>query len=218
MADIELFNNEIEYSNSGDIVADARLIINSAQTAAHHAINVALVRRNWLLGKRIAEEELGGSTRSELYGREVISMLAKELTKEYGKGYTRASLYQYVQFYRMFPEIVHSASRQSRPLLTWTHYRELLRVKNDRARAWYEQEAANQGWSVNALSRNISSQYCERMLSNHIEPAHSSEAPLGAATEKAERHLVKGKGLLTGFQRRFSFQRRFCHTSLRVSR
>jgi hypothetical protein len=87
---------------------------------------VALVVRNWLLGRRIAEEELGGDTRLELYGRKVVPMLAKELTATYGKGYTRTSLYQYVQFYRMFPEIVHAASGQSHVLLTWTHYRELL--------------------------------------------------------------------------------------------
>ena len=113
-------------------------------------------------------------------------MLAKELTQEYGKGYTKRNLYQYVQFYRLFPEIVNSTSAQSRILLTWTHYRELLRVKNDRARAWYEQEAANQGWSVKVLSRNISSQYCERMLSNHIEPAHANQVMAGPSHERAE--------------------------------
>ena len=187
MADIELINNGIEYGNSGDIVADAKRIIDSAQRAAHQAINIALVRRNWLLGKRIVEEELGGSTRSELYGREVVPMLAKELTREYGKGYSRASLYQYVQFYRMFPEIVQTATGQSSLRLSWSHYVELLRVKNDRARAWFEQEAAEQGWSVKVLSRNIDSQYCERMLSNQIEPTHSGEVALGEVAEKVER-------------------------------
>lgn len=63
-----------------------------------------------------------------------------------------------MQFCRVFPEIVHSSSGQSRVLLTWTHYRRLLRVKSDRTRAWYEQEAAGQGWSVRALSRSNPSQ------------------------------------------------------------
>ena len=76
---------------------------------------MALVVRNWLLGRRIAEEELGGDTRLELYGRKVVPMLAKELTATYGKGYTRTSLYQYVQFYRMFPEIPFAAVLGGRP-------------------------------------------------------------------------------------------------------
>lgn len=184
---MDAYNSEIEYLNSGDIVADAKVIIDSAQRVAHQAINVTLVQRNWLIGMRIVEEELAGETRSELYGRKVVPLLAKELTKEYGKGFTKRSLYQYAQFYRMFPEIVHSASAQSSVCLTWTHYRELLRVENAQARAWYEEEAAGQGWSVETLSRNISSQYCERMLSNHVEPAHSSAVVPSEAAEKAER-------------------------------
>ena len=120
--EIQQIGGSIEYGNTGDLIEDAKLIIDSAQRSAHQAVNVALVVRNWLLGRRIAEEELGGDTRLELYGRKVVPMLAKELTATYGKGYTRTSLYQYVQFYRMFPEIVHAASGQSRVLLAWTHY------------------------------------------------------------------------------------------------
>ncbi|MBQ9579398.1 MAG: DUF1016 family protein [Ottowia sp.] len=188
MGDIERYNGSIEYASSGDIVADAKLIIDSAQRVAHQAINITLIRRNWLLGRRIVEEELGGDTRTDLYGRKVVPMLARELTKEYGKGYTRTSLYQYAQFYRMFPEIVHVASGQSFARLTWTHYRELLRVQNPAARAWYEQEAANQGWNVETLSRNISSQYCERMLSNHVAlPEHKTAIVPSAAAARAER-------------------------------
>ncbi|MGI6221489.1 MAG: PDDEXK nuclease domain-containing protein [Coriobacteriales bacterium] len=187
MSNIECYESGIDYTNSGDIVADAKLIIDSAQRVAHQAVNITLIRRNWLLGRRIVEEELGDGTRSELYGRKVVSKLAEELTREYGKGYTRRSLYQYAQFYRMFPEIVQMSPAQSIPRLSWSHYVELLRVKNDRARAWYEQEAAGQGWSVEVLSRNISSQYCERMLSNQVEPPHEKAAVPSAEAERAER-------------------------------
>lgn len=187
MSDIERFEGGIEYVNSGDIVSDAKNIIESAQKTAHQAINLTLVRRNWLLGRRIVEEEIGGKARSELYGHGVVESLANELRKEYGKGYTRRSLYQYAQFYRMYPKIVQTASAQSFPRLSWSHYVELLRVRDDRARAWYEQEAAEQGWSVEALSRNISTQYCERMLSNHVEPTHKDAIVPSAAAEKAER-------------------------------
>lgn len=83
----------------------------------------------------------------------------------------------------MFPEIVHVTSGQSRILLTWTHYRKLLRVEDPEVHAWYEREAADQGWNVGVLSRNISSQYCEHMLSNHVEPPHGKAiVPSAAAT------------------------------------
>ena len=73
------------------------------------------------------------------------------------------------------------------PRLSWTHYVELLRVKNVEARSWYEREAANQGWSVKTLSRNISSQYCERMLVRHIEPVHGEVHTLSTSSERAQR-------------------------------
>ena len=44
------------------------------------------MQKNWLIGYRIAEEELGGDERSE-YGVEVIKKISKELTQRYGKGY-----------------------------------------------------------------------------------------------------------------------------------
>lgn len=46
------------------------------------------MQRNWLIGYRIAEEELQGDNRAE-YGASIIKKLAKELTAEYGKGYTK---------------------------------------------------------------------------------------------------------------------------------
>lgn len=83
----------------------------------------------------------------------------------------------------MFPEIVHVTSGQSRILLTWTHYRELLRVEDPKVHAWYEREAADQGWNVGVLSRNISSQYCEHMLSNHVKPPHGKAIVPSAAAK-----------------------------------
>ncbi|MCB7304914.1 PDDEXK nuclease domain-containing protein [Bariatricus massiliensis] len=122
-----------------------------------------LVQRNWLIGYRIAEEELGGEGRSE-YGLQVIKKLSKELTNRYGKGYDKGTLYRCLRFYRMFPEIVASLRQQSRVLLSWTYYRILLQVEDKKARAWYEKEAIEQTWSVRTLQRNVSSQYYYSML------------------------------------------------------
>lgn len=159
----------VAYHQSSDILADARTIIDSAQAAARRAVNVTLVVRNWLLGRRIAEEELQGKGRAD-YGKQIVAMLSKELSSAYGKGFGKQELYKYVQFYNLFPEIVDSVSRQSRLLLTWTHYRELLRVTEADARAWYVREAAEQAWSVRTLKRNIDTQYYQRLLLSGDKP------------------------------------------------
>ena len=83
--DLDRLEGRIVYVSSDDIVADAKQIIDNAQRVAHQAINITLVQRNWLLGRRIAQEELKDSSRAELYGCKVVPMLAKELTVAYGR-------------------------------------------------------------------------------------------------------------------------------------
>ena len=60
-------------------------------------------------------------------------------------------------------------SRQSRALLSWSHYRTLLQVLDKEAREWYEKEALGQTWSVRTLQRNISSQYYYRLLKSQVK-------------------------------------------------
>ena len=171
----------IEYRNSGALLEDAKAIIESARAAAYCSVNVALVQRNWLLGRRIAEEELKGANRAE-YGKRIVMVLAEQLTALYGKGFDFGSVYKYLQFYRRFP-ILDSLSPKSGGLLSWTHYRKLLQVENPDALRWYIDEAAAETWNVRTLQRNISSQYYERMLlSQHKylvkEEMHEMTKPL----------------------------------------
>jgi predicted nuclease of restriction endonuclease-like (RecB) superfamily len=158
-----MMEQEILYVSTDNLLSDVRTIIDSARTKAYAAVNVALVERNWLLGKRIAEEELQGENRAE-YGANVIIRLSKELTDEYGKGFNKSNLYQFCEFYKSFPEIFHTPCGKSAILLSWSHYRTLLQVLDKDARTWYMQEAISQTWSVRTLQRNISSQYYYRLL------------------------------------------------------
>jgi hypothetical protein len=119
------FISVIPYSSCGDLLSDARTIIDGARQYAYSAVNVALVQRNWLLGKRISEEILNGDNRAE-YGAEVIVRLAKELKAEYGDGFTKTNLYNFTEFYKAFPEIFHAASGKFDSRLSGTHYRVLL--------------------------------------------------------------------------------------------
>ncbi len=50
------------------------------------------------------------------------------------------------------------------PSLGWSHYRALMRVEHPDARAYYEREAASNGWSVRQLERQIQSLFFERLL------------------------------------------------------
>ena len=156
------FSQEITYVRSNDLLADSRIIIETARSFAYKAINVALVQRNWLLGRRIAEEHLEENGRAE-YGKQVIANLARQLTAIYGSSLDATNLYKFLAFYKAFP-ILDSLRLKSGKLLDWTHYRTLLQVTDPVARGWYMNEAGEQVWGVRTLQRNISSQYYQRML------------------------------------------------------
>lgn len=115
----------IQFQKTDDIVQDMGGIIDSSQNMAHQLVNLALVQRNWLIGYRIAEEELDGKDRAD-YGAQVMKKLSQELGEIYGKGFTKTNLYSFYSFYKKFPEIFHSLSGKSYPILSWTHYRVLL--------------------------------------------------------------------------------------------
>ena len=153
----------VDFKETDNILHDIQGIIDSAQQYAHRAVNIALVQRNWLIGYRIAEEELKGEKRAE-YGIQLVKTLSKNLTNIYGKGYDKSNLYHFLSFYKMFPNIFDTACRQFNKLLSWSHYRVLLQVHDKEARDWYAKETAEQSWSVRTLQRNISTQYYYRLL------------------------------------------------------
>lgn len=140
-------------------IAEIKQIIEGARQKTYSAINSAMVEAYWLMGKRIVEEEQQGKERAD-YGVRLLKELSAELTKEFGKGFSVPSLYNFRVFYQTFPEIFSTPWR----ILSWSHYKRLLTVTNQTAREWYMKEAAEQMWSYRTLDRNISSQYYERLL------------------------------------------------------
>ena len=179
---------------------DACQIIEQAQVAAYHAVDVTLIKRNWLLGLRIQHEVLKDK-RAE-YGEQVVKNLANSLTEKYGKGFRQANLYHFIAFYNYHQnffyavsrkseeadeeEIFHAVSRKSENILqlvtakspirlSWTHYRIILQESNKEARDWYEQEAAREMWGTRTLQRNVSSQYYHRLLQSQNKDAVRGE-------------------------------------------
>ena len=177
----------IKYQNTDNVVEDICSIIESARNYAYQSVNIALVERNWFIGYRIAEEELKGENRAD-YGTEILKKLSKELKKEYGKGFELRNLYYFLQFYKTFPNILHSANAKSNILLSWTHYKTLLQVPDEKAREWYEKETAEQTWSERTLQRNISSQYYYRLLKSQVK-----EPVIEEMKEKNKEHYLVDK-------------------------
>ncbi|GAA3899092.1 hypothetical protein GCM10022228_07000 [Halomonas cibimaris] len=86
------------------------------------------------------------------------------------------NLRQMRRFYEAFPK------RETVSLeLSWSHYVHLARIEQDAARHWYQQEAIQQGWSVRALERQISTLYYERLLSSQDRAAVEHEAEQNTA-------------------------------------
>ncbi|MCM1376420.1 MAG: PDDEXK nuclease domain-containing protein [Muribaculum sp.] len=162
------------YQKSDNILTDIQNIIETSQRQAYRAVDTILSQRNWLIGYRIAEEELRGEDRAE-YGANVIKTLSSELTKVYGKGFTKTNLYSFYSFYKCFPEIFHTVCGKSQRLLSWSHYRCLVQVKDEEARNWYEKEAYEQTWSVRTLQRNINTQYYYRLPQSQQKTAVEQE-------------------------------------------
>jgi len=146
-------------NTSADLYQGIRALLLASRTQVRQTVNTAMVQTYWHIGRMIVEDEQGGQKRAA-YGKQVLPELAKRLTQEFGSGFSAPSLWNYRQFYLCFP--ILSAVRRE---LTWTHYKSLLRIENLTAREWYAQEAAQQGWSVRALGRQISTLYYERLLS-----------------------------------------------------
>lgn len=170
---MEKLDIDISYRNDGSLATDLGSIIEQAKGIACRAVDTVLVYRNWLLGKRIAEEELKGAARAE-YGKETMMQLSAALTAKYGKGFSFVSLYQFLAFFKKFP-ILNALRTKSGAVLGWYQYRTLLQVENPDAVRWYIDEAEAGTWSGRTLQRNISSQYYERTLLSQSKDAVRAE-------------------------------------------
>ncbi|MEW5746462.1 MAG: PDDEXK nuclease domain-containing protein [Nitrospirota bacterium] len=145
------------------ITKDIFDIIRKARQKAYASVNFAMVEAYWLIGKRIVKEEQHGALRAE-YGKGLILDLSKQLSKEFGKGFSVANLKNFRQFYLSFPDFEKSYTACSQ--LSWSHLRLIMRVDNEKARDYYITEASQQNWSVRQLERNINTLWYERLLSS----------------------------------------------------
>ncbi len=123
------------------------------------AVNTAMVRTYYEIGRSIVENEQKGSIRAE-YGKEVLKNLSTRLTANYGKGFSTTNLKQMRDFYLTY-QIGQTVSDQF--VLSWSHYLFLMRIDNPDERKFYEIEAKNSNWSLRELKRQFDSALYERL-------------------------------------------------------
>lgn len=158
-------------------------ILSSARKRAYAAVNYSMVLAYWEIGRSVVEEQ-GGEERAA-YGDKLIEGLSARLTEDFGKGFDTSNLRYMRLFYLAFP--IRDSLRHE---LTWTHYRKLSKVKDDKARAWYMNEAADQQWSTRQLDRQISTLYYDRLLASRDKAPVVAEANEKLAQIALE-HFIK---------------------------
>ena len=140
------------------LITDLRTLINEARNKVALIVNTEITLLYWHIGKRINKEVLGNQ-RAE-YGKQIVLTVSTQLTEEYGKGFNEKNLRRMMQFAELFPDfqIVAPLARQ----LSWSHFIELLSIKNDLGREFYLTMAASENWSIRTLRNKIDSMLYER--------------------------------------------------------
>ena len=155
-------NKEIIISGSVEqqsLIKDLRQIIEQARGHVAATANYELTMMYWHIGERINREVLGNQ-RAE-YGKQIVAQVAQQLQETYGeKGFEKSSLTRMMKFAKLFPDgqIVAQVARQ----LTWSHFVEVLPLKNDIAREFYITLAASERWGRNRLRKEIDGMLFER--------------------------------------------------------
>jgi len=151
-----------------ELIRQLRGLIESARGQALRAVDSIQVRTCWEIGRHIMEFEQQGQDRAT-YGARLITKLAESLTSEFGKGFDERNLRHMRAFFQGFP-IWNSARTE----LSWTHYRNLLRVENEQARNWYMDEAAMQ---IAPLQKNPHDFNCRVRHTHHSAYQFSANNP-----------------------------------------
>jgi len=149
----------LDYLTENNIYEKIRSEVEKARQKVYATVNLTMVETYWNIGKQIYEAQ-DKNERAE-YGKGLLKFLSQKLTKEFGKGFTITNLKYMRQFFMAFPNS-HSLSDQ----LSWTHYRMLLKVEDEKIRNFYLEECEKSNWSTRQLERQINSFYYQRLLSS----------------------------------------------------
>lgn len=140
------------------VITEIKELLNQSRQNVAVQVNQELLTTYWKVGEIIVRYEQNDQIRAA-YGAGTLKQMAKVLTKELGKGFSRSNLQNMRLFYLNYP-ICQTASGK----LSWSHYCELLTISDPDKRNFYEKEAEQSKWSVRELKRQIESSLFERLL------------------------------------------------------
>jgi predicted nuclease of restriction endonuclease-like (RecB) superfamily len=147
---------DLTYTNS--MMNEIRELLLNARQHVAVQVNTELLSTYWNVGRIIVEHEQENKERAD-YGKQTLKQLSKDLTKEFGKGFSVSNLQFMRRFYQNY-QIQQTVSVK----LSWSHYCELLTISDADKRSFYEKESINSGWSIRELKRQISTSLYERLL------------------------------------------------------
>ena len=148
--------SDLSYTTS--MVQEIKELLSGARQRAAVQVNTELLSTYWNIGRIIVEHEQNSQERAA-YGKQTLKEVSKELSEEFGKGFSVSN----IQFMRRF-YLTYQIQQTVSVELSWSHYCELLTISDDDKRRFYEKEAINSGWSIRELKRQISTSLYERLL------------------------------------------------------
>ena len=187
-------NKKITTRNYNNLIDKIAEILKEARTKVIREINKAQVLAYWEIGREIVEFEQKGKLRGD-YGEQLIERLSRDMTQKFGRGFSPTNLKMMRLFYQSFPirqtlsdesQKPQTLSSKFEPMLSWSHYCELLKVEEPLARSFYEQETIQNNWSVRELKRQINSMLFERLSLSKDTKAVMKMAKKGQIVEKPE--------------------------------
>ncbi len=138
-------------------------LIESSKRKAYITVNTILLDLYWHIGENIVNNLQKGKEKAK-YGEHILRNLSMRLTAQYGKSFSKRNLERMRKFYVCYPIATTLLSQ-----LSWSHYLELLKVKDENIRNFYMQECINSRWDVRTLRRMIQSHLYERLLTSSDE-------------------------------------------------
>ena len=94
------------------VVKEIRSILDTARNNVAQQVNNELLCTYWHIGRIICEYEQSDSARAD-YGKQTLRALSKELTKEFGKGFSVSN----IQFMRRFYQTYQIHNTKNFPVL-----------------------------------------------------------------------------------------------------
>jgi predicted nuclease of restriction endonuclease-like (RecB) superfamily len=140
------------------LLSDLRSMIHIARSHVAREVNSTLVTLYWQIGRRIREDILR-SKRAE-YGQQILSALSRELSAEFGQGFSEKNLWHMIRFAEVFPdEKILSALRRE---LSWTHLKKIIYLDDPLKRDFYTEMCRIERWSTRTLEKKIDGMPYER--------------------------------------------------------